>query len=102
MLNIGFDRQLSERNFLAPAPRRRVPLSVEACGAADVTIGGEHYRLSQIERTVLSVLLERNGLALGDLMRALANIAGDEIRATVIELARKGLLGVEPQDVSHP
>ena len=93
MGHIGSDVGPSERALVVPALRRRVSLE---SGDEEVEIAGERYRLSRNAKRVLEVLLARNALEFGELVRGFTGVLGsDEIRAAVLALARAGLVGVE-------
>jgi hypothetical protein len=99
LLSLGLDDELDEDTVVVPALRRRVPMLT----GQSVVIGGEQHRLSGPARRVLALLLAGNGLLFGELAQALvADFSREEARAAVVDLACKGLVGLEKQTGEHP
>jgi len=97
LLSLGLADEWDADTMIVPSPRRPVPLAIESEGEVSVVIGEESYRLSTVERRVLDLLLTRNGLAFGDLVATLGVVFAESVlRKAVIDLAKQGLVGVEP------
>ena len=101
LLNMGLGEEITAATMLVPALRRRIPLSTESDDVVTVTIGGEPYRLSGTARRVLDLLVQRDGALLGQLVAEFsATIGENALREAVADLAKQGLVGLEPPKCS--
>ncbi|HEY1506279.1 MAG TPA: hypothetical protein VGF92_18385, partial [Stellaceae bacterium] len=94
LLSLGLSETLDDSTLIVPAPRRRVPLPSLAANDAEVSVGGETYRLSPAALQVLAYLIEHHAAPLRTLkVTFAATIEPAALHDAVRELARKGLAG---------
>ena len=96
LLSIGQTDHLVSATLIVPSLRRRVPLASEGDAELLVTIGGECYPLSLVQRQVLAHALDCDGLNFGALVAAFDKAADEAVlRDAVMDLCRRGLLGLK-------
>jgi hypothetical protein len=88
--NLGLDRALTADMVVQSALRRRLPLP--PAGEVELKAGQISLRLSSNERDVLALLLDRDAVLFGELESSLPNLTAEEIRESVLGLARKSLI----------
>lgn len=94
LLNLGMEEALDSSTRLVPAWRRSVSLPADA---STLAIAGETFQLSAEAQRVLAHVLQAPGGPFADLAAGFAGSLDEPaLRNAVFELARHGLVGLEP------
>lgn len=94
LLNLGMEEALDSSTRLVPAWRRSVSLPADA---STLAIAGETFQLSAEAQRVLAHVLQAPSGSFADLAAGFAGSLDEPtLRNAVFELARHGLVGLEP------
>jgi ribosomal protein L16 Arg81 hydroxylase len=97
LLNLGVDEALGPSTMLVPSLRRPVPPRAAGANDGALEIGGETFNLSADAQNVLAHLMHADAASFAEILAAFAGSLDEAaLRKSVLDLARQGLLGLEP------
>jgi hypothetical protein len=83
--------------MLVPSLRRPVPPRAAGANDGALEIGGETFNLSADAQNVLAHLMHADAASFAEILAAFAGSLDEAaLRKSVLDLARQGLLGLEP------
>jgi hypothetical protein len=89
-LNLGLTDRINNHMWAKPALRRHS--TQLSSGMNQFTAGRVKATLTQYEATILEMLMQRDALTVGDIGKALPNLAQEQLYEGVASLARKSLI----------